>query len=470
MELSLAQVGQSIGARLIGARPQENALESLRAVCVLGWSIDSRSVQPGDVFFAIPGEQVDGHAYVQDAMSAGAVAAVVSQDVAISSWPVLRVDSSVRALGQVAQFARKLWGKPVVAVTGSAGKTSTKEIIAALLGQRFTVGKTVGNLNNHLGLPLTLLRIPGDAAIAVVEMGMNHAGEIRELARIAQPQIGVVTNVGYAHIEAFESIEGVAAAKRELIEELPPGGVAVLNADDERVLAFRESHRSRVLSYGTVAGADIRAERAEYGAEGSSFSVRGVPFETKLTGRHAVSNILAGLAVASAFEMLPETLVTAVAQLRPGKMRGERYQARGVTILNDSYNSSPAAARSMIDVLAVEPATRKIAVLGEMLELGHWAETLHRNLGRYAAEHGVDVLIGVRGASRLMVDEAIEAGLGKHVAVCNRISACNRAAFFFEDPESAGRFLRELVQPGDAVLFKGSRATHVEQALARMEE
>ncbi len=357
-----------------------------------------------------------------------------------------------------------------MAITGSSGKTSTKEVIAALLSEHFLVGKTEGNFNNHLGLPLTLLRIPDEAEVAVVEMGMNHAGEIRELARIAQPQIGVVTNVGYAHIEAFESIEEIAAAKRELIEELPPEGIAVLNADDERVLAFRENHYGRILTYGTGVGADLRAEHVQFDSEGSRFNVRGVQFQTTLAGRHAVSNILAGLAVASIYQIPLDALVNAVARLLPGKMRGERYEAHGITILNDSYNSNPAAARSMIDVLAVEPAKRKIAVLGEMLELGHWAETLHRELGRYAAEHGVDVLIGVRGASRLMVDEAIEAGLGKHVEVCHHASTCNRAAFFFEDSENAGEFLRTFVQPGDAVLFKGSRRTHVERALARMEE
>lgn len=462
MELSLAQIEQATGAQLVG--------EGSTDLKALGWSIDSRSIQPGDVFFAITGERFDGHAFVQDALDAGASAAIVSQDVKASGGLIFKVDNSVRALWRTARFGRSTWAKPVIAITGSSGKTSTKDIVAALLSERFIVGKTVGNLNNHLGLPLTLLRIPDKAQLAVVEMGMNHAGEIRELARIAQPQIGVVTNVGYAHIEAFESIEAIAAAKRELIEELPPGGVAVLNADDERVFAFRQSHRGQVLTYGTGPDADIRAEQVNSDAEGASFSVRGIQFKTKLTGQHSVSNILAGLAVASTFEIPLEALVNAVSKLRPGKMRGERCKARGVTILNDSYNSNPAAARSMIDVLAAEPATRKIAVLGEMLELGPWTEVLHRELGRYAMERGVDVLIGVSGASRSMVDEAMAAGLGKHIEMCDHTSPCNRAAFFFEDSESAGEFLRQFVQPGDAVLFKGSRGTHVERALARMEE
>nr|MDQ2710874.1 UDP-N-acetylmuramoyl-tripeptide--D-alanyl-D-alanine ligase [Acidobacteriota bacterium] len=367
---------------------------------------------------------------------------------------VLEVTDTITALQRLAQSTRTHWGKPVIAVTGSAGKTSTKEIIASLLSLRFTVGKTVGNFNNHIGLPLTLLRIPETAEVAVIEMGMNHAGEIRDLAAIARPQIGVVTNVGYAHIEAFDSVEGIAAAKRELIEALPADGLAVLNADDQRVIGFRGAHLGKVLTYGIGSDADIQAENMAVGPDGAAFTVRGVRFETKLTGRHAVSNILAGLVVASSFAIPLADLVRPVAELIPGKMRGQRTEVRGVKVLNDSYNSNPEAARSMIDVLMGEPAQRRIAVLGEMLELGAWADKLHRDLGRYAAERGVDVLVGVCGASRAAVAAVSDAG---------------REAFFFDDAESAGEFLRGFVRQGDAVLFKGSRGTHVERALAGME-
>lgn len=448
MEFSLAQVQEVTGAQIL------NPAGPLR---VRGWSIDSRSLEAGDLFFAIKGEHFDGHAFVGPAFERGAAAAIVSEEIVGVAGPLLRVPDTLQALQMVAQWARRQWARPVVAVTGSAGKTSTKDIIAACLGMRFHIGKTAGNFNNHFGLPLTLLRLPEEAEVAVVELGMNHPGEIRQLAAIAEPQIGAVTNVGYAHVEFFDSIEGVAAAKRELIEALPSNGVAVLNADDPRVLKFKDVHPGPSITYGTCPQADLRAENLEMHAEGGAFSVKGVQFETTLAGRHSILNILAGLTVATAFHIPLNDLVPVVAGLAPSRMRGERYAWHGAIILNDSYNSNPDAARSMLDVLREEPARRRIAVLGEMLELGHMAEKLHRELGAYAAQSGVDVLVGVRGVSRLMVEEARRAGFPDH------------AALFFEDPASAGDFLREFVRPGDAILFKGSRGTHVEKALAVME-
>lgn len=448
MEFPLAQVEGAIRGRSSGEVP------GLR---VRGWSIDSRSVRAGDLFFAIRGERHDGHAFTCAALKQGAIAAVVSQPVENAEGVLLQVPDTLAALQELARWARREWARPIVAVTGSAGKTTTKDVIAELLRVRFRVGKTAGNLNNHFGLPLSILRIPDDAEVGVIELGMNHAGEIRELAAIAEPEIGVVTNVGFAHIEGFGSIDEIAAAKRELIESLPATGVAVLNADDERVAGFRTVHSGRTLTFGFSPHADVRATDVETNAEGAAFTAGGVRFRTTLTGRHSVSNILAGLAVASVFEIALQELVPAVAALRPGEMRGERSRWRGVTVLNDSYNSNPEAARSMIDVLRQEPAQRRIAVLGEMLELGNMSEALHREIGRDAATAGVDVLIGVRGASRFMVQEAKKAGLQDSSAV------------FFEEPEGAGDFLRDFIRAGDAILFKGSRETHIERALARME-
>jgi len=252
-----------------------------------------------------------------------------------------------------------------------------------------------------------------------------------------------------------EGEKPLQAAKRELIESLPPAGIAVLNADDPRVLAFRAAHGGRTVTYGFSDGADLRATELEISAEGAAFRVCGVKFQTTLSGRHAVSNILAGLAVAKLFDIELGELVESVARLTPGEMRGGRSRWHGVTILNDSYNSNPEAARNMIDVLRQEPAERRIAVLGEMLELGRLAESLHRELGNYIANAGVDVLVGVSGVSRFMVEEAIRVGM-------------THAAFFFENSDQAGQFLREFVRPGDAILFKGSRGVHVERVLAAL--
>jgi UDP-N-acetylmuramoyl-tripeptide--D-alanyl-D-alanine ligase len=422
-----------------------------------GWSIDSRTIAPGDVFFAIPGERHDGHVFVREVFQKGAVAAVVSQCVADAGGLQLRVDNTIAALQRLAAWARRRWGRTIVGVTGSAGKTTTKDVIAALLATRYRVGKTTGNLNNYLGLPLSLLRLADQAEVGVIELGMNHAGEIRDLAKLAKPQIGVVTNVGYAHMEAFDSIDSIALAKRELIEALPSTGTAVLNADDPRVARFAEVHRGPVVTFGTEAGATVRAENIELGTNGVAFDAAGVRFRSKLMGRHGILNILAGLAVAKLFEVEPQDLVEPVSRFEPGPMRGERRVWRGITILNDCYNSNPDAVRFMIDVLKGEPAQRRIAVLGEMLELGRWAEALHREVGEYLANAGIDVLVGIRGAGSFTVDAAISGGMSSH------------AAYFFNEPEEAGAFLRDFVRPSDAILFKGSRGSHAERALAVME-
>lgn len=419
---------------------------------ITGWSIDSRTVAPGDLFFALRGPNHDGNAYVDEVLRKGAVAAVANET---RPGVVLTVPDTLEALQATAVWALGKWGGEVIGVTGSAGKTSTKDVIAAMLASRLKVGKTIGNLNNHVGVPLSILRLPCEARVAVLEMGMNHAGEIRALCAMAKPRIGVVTNVGHAHMEAFDSIEGVAAAKRELIESLPEDGVAVLNADDPLVSKFAQVHRGRTITFGINSPADVRAEQVRITDGGVSFHADGVPFESTLVGRHSVLNILAGFAVASLYGIRPAQLTEVVKNLAAPSMRGQRLVHEGVAILNDCYNSNPDAARTMIDVLRDTPAKRRIAVLGEMLELGRWSESLHRDVGSYVAKGGIDVLVGIRGEACHLVDAARQAGLAVD------------AAFFFPDAGAAGEHLRRIAQPGDVILFKGSRGTHVEHALER---
>lgn len=443
MILTLAEIAQFTGSGSPGS-----------SLPISRWSIDSRTLTPGSLYIALRGENHDGHNFLEAAAARGAAAALVDG----RDWPappgmtLIRVADTLAALQQLAARARQRLHFPLIAITGSAGKTTTKETISTLAGAARRVTRNEGNLNNHIGLPLSLLRMDETAQAGVLEMGMNHAGEIRALCRIARPDIGVVTNVGTAHIEHFKDIEGIALAKRELIEELGPNGTAVLNYDDPRVRAFAAVHLADTLTYGMEEGADIRAENVQSTPTGSTFHIQNVNFEIHLPGRHGVWNVTAGVAVGSILGIPLEIMADAARTLQSGKMRGERLTHNGVTILNDCYNSNPEAAKAMLDTLAAMPGARKIAVLGEMLELGHWAEKLHEEVGAYAAARGVHAVIAIRGAARHLADAAQKAGVETH---------------FFDEPAAAGDALRSLARPGDAVLCKGSRGTRVELALER---
>src|ERR1035441_9459372 len=349
MTLNLQEVARAMGA---GSHPPP--LE------VAGWSVDTRTQNPGDVYFALRGPNHDGHDFLSAAAAKGASAVVVERAGAAVGRPLpdgrgsdrspdgvpsgpggvgahttLIVPDTEQALQDLAAWARQKGGGPIVAVTGSAGKTTPKDAIAHLLETELPTGKTNGNFNNHVGVPLSLLRLPDSCRVGVIEIGMNHAGEIRQLAATAKPNVGVVTDVGYAHVEFFDSIEGIAAAKRELIEGLPPDGVAVLNADDPRVSAFAKAHPGRTVTFGFSEAADVRAENVEYGAVGSRFRALGVDFESPTPGRHAVMNLLAAIAVAHVFGIAAEPLRPAVATFTVGNMRGQRTLHQGIVIWND---------------------------------------------------------------------------------------------------------------------------------------
>jgi len=421
-------------------------------------STDTRTLQPGALFVALKGPNHDGHDHVASAFEKGAAAAVVEREVPCAG-PLLVVHDTLEWLQATAREAREKWSGICVGVTGSAGKTTTKDAIAAVLATHYRTGKTTGNYNNHIGVPLSVLNLPEGSEAAVLEIGMNHAGEIRELSKIAQPRIGVVTNVGSAHIEYMESREAIAAAKRELVEALPADGVAVLNGDDERVRAFSEGFAGRTIFYGTEQvltseAAHVRAENIEYLKEGSRFEVAGVgSFFCPLPAKGGVMAALAALGVAKSLGIDLGSLKETIAGLEPPKMRLTRLERGGMVIWDDCYNSNPEAAMMMLDLLAGTPARRRIAVLGEMLELGRWSENLHREVGRYAARSGVTVLVGIRGAARHLVDAGLDAGLSPG------------AAHFFDEPVEAGRFVKGIAEEGDVLLFKGSRGVRVEAAL-----
>ena len=421
-------------------------------------SIDSRTIRPGQLFFAVKGERMDGHDFVQQALEKGAVCAVVRKD-QLARYAVktglLAVPDTLVALQTLGAAVRRLWAKPLIGVTGSTGKTTTKEAIAHVLSSRFRVLKSEGNFNNHFGLPLMLLRIEPEHEAAVIEMGMSHRGEIAALAKIAQPEIGVVTNVAPVHLEFFRSVAEIARAKYELIESLPAGGTAILNADDEYVSQFGRDFHGKVVCYGRHPSADIRAENIESrGAAGSVFDVvidgRRERATLSLVGNHNIYNALAAVATGMERGLSLAESVEALATLAPADKRGAVVQVGNITVINDCYNSNPTALDAMVDTLAAMPAKRRIVVAGEMLELGSSGEQLHRRSGEHIAKKGIDILVGVRGLAQPMVEAAGQAGI---------------RAEFVATPEEAGEWLVRETRDGDVVLLKASRGVKLERAL-----
>ncbi len=447
MKLPVWRIAEFTGAK--GEIDQE--------LVALGYSIDSRTLQPGELFIAIKGERFDGHNFVAAALKKDAVAAVGHSGTKIDADQkrLLFVEDTLQALQALGAAARRLWGKPLVAVTGSAGKTTTKEILAHLLAQRFRVMKSAGNLNNHIGLPLELLKLEPEHEVAVVEMGMNHAGEIRALGKLAHHDMAIVTNVAPAHLEFFNSVADIARAKYEIIESLHSGGVAVLNADDEYVSQFGRDFHGKVVTFGIQKPADVSArEIRSNGIAGSSFQlVAGGVSEAvslPLVGEHNISNALAAAAAALERGVSPSQIVAALATVQPAEKRGQTLELGGAIIINDCYNSNPSALKAMIDALAGMKARRHILVAGEMLELGPASAVLHRECGRHAAEKKMDIVIGVGGMARALSEEAGASGVQTK---------------FIETAEEAGEWLRRELRSSDAVLLKASRGVKLERAL-----
>ena len=435
---------------------------------VEGYSIDSRSLRAGQLFFAIRGPRFDGHQFVESALGRGAAGVVVERAFYANALTELRpaliaVEDTHRALGTLAHKVRRAWGKPILAVTGSTGKSTTKEMIAAILSRRLGVLRSPGNLNNDFGLPLALLALEPEHEVAVMELAMSAAGEIARLARLAEPQVGVVTNVAPAHLQFFDSVDAIALAKRELIDYLATTGrdaVAILNEDDMRVRKFAEGFSGRVLTFGFSEQAIFQASGVRPGVTiGSAFRVTSPDWEADFTlplpGRHNVQNAVAAIAAASIYAIPPEEMQQALAGFQNLHQRSEILTLLGdVTIINDCYNSNPLAMERMLEALADWPgARRRIVVAGEMLELGPSSPELHRAVGRKCAQVGVEWAIGVQGAARFFVEGAAEGGIPEP------------NARFFSDAKSAGEYCLSVIAPGDVVLVKGSRGVHLETVI-----
>jgi UDP-N-acetylmuramoyl-tripeptide--D-alanyl-D-alanine ligase len=431
---------------------------------------DSRSMMAGDVFVALRGPRFDGHSFAAEALARGAAGVVVERAWADAHGGtrdgVIAVDDTLVALQDVAHAVRGESGAKVVAITGSAGKTTTKEAIAALLATRFRVVKNKGNLNNHIGLPLSLMQLTSQPDVAVMELGMNHAGEIRTLVQIAEPDIRVWTNVGDAHMGFFASMDAIADAKAEILEEARPDDLLVCAADDPRVMARARSFAGRRITFGESSDADVRAtDVQDLGWDGMRARVitpaGQMELTTPLLGRGNLANVLAATAVALEFGVPLEVVRDTAATLRPADRRGVvRHLRDGVILIDDSYNSSPSALTRALDVMARESrAHGRVAVLGEMLELGEHSQALHESSGRAAAAAGLRLLVAVGGApARALADAAVAAGMP------------GDSVIYFESSAEAAPAVTAALRAGDLVLVKGSRGTRCDVVADRIVE
>jgi len=437
-----------------GTLTGDNPAQTVTRVCT-----DSRKLEPGDLFLALRGENFDGHGFVLQAASSGAAAAVVEASFAgelPEGFPVIRVADTLQALQSIATRYRASLPLRVVALTGSSGKTSTKDFVAAVLAEKYRVVKTEGNFNNHIGLPLTMLRASAADELGVFELGMNHPGEIAPLAAMAAPEVGIITNIGVAHIEFMGSREAIAQEKGMLAEALPASGQLVLGAADDYSEAIARRSPARVVTTGIGCG-DLSATVLETGFGASRFRVQAGDEQAEVTlpvpGLHMIENALLAMATGRVFGIPLSVAAAGLAKCTLTKGRLEQKTVRGIHILDDSYNANPDSMRAALRTLAVLPVNgARIAVLGCMGELGHESERGHRSVGQDAAAAGINLLIAVGATDAgYLAEAARQAGL--------------KEVHHLPDPEAAASFLAERARPGDLVLLKGSRAARMERVL-----
>lgn len=453
--LTLETIASYSGGRLVHGDPA--------ATCT-SVNTDSRKIQPGELFVALVGEKFDAHDFVPQVAQAGAAAVIVSrlpENVEALGCSVIEVPDTLLALQQLARAYRELLNPLVIGITGSNGKTSTKDLVAAVLRKKYQVCATLGNFNNHIGLPLTILRMEEGDTCAVLEMGMNHHGEIAVLAGIARPDAAIITNIGVAHIEYMGSREGIAQEKGTLAEAVPHSGVVVLNANDDFSSSIAARSHARVVLAGVGEG-DVVATLTESGARGSFFTLNFdgrevVDVHLPVPGEHMVGNAALAAAVGWHFGVTPQDIAAALGEVQLTKGRVQVKTWRGVTVLDDSYNANPDSMRAGLKTLAgLQIPGRRVAVLGRMGELGPHAESSHREVGGYAAELGLDAVFSVGEEAALITSQAGASGgsgeyrnFSSHAAV----AAC----------------LTEWLHEGDAVLLKGSRSAAMEQVLTHLD-
>ena len=457
--MSLAEVSQALGARLVEG-------ENSEAIYPTGGSIDSRTLQSDEIFFALPGEQADGHQYVSKAISAGASASVVTiewyeRQSSRPPGPLLLVEAPDLALGELGKQYRQRFQIPLIGITGSTGKTTTKEMTASVLGTRHNVFSTEGNRNNRLGLPLTLLGLSGKHDVAVIEMGISEHGGMKYLSEIADPTIGVITNIGPTHLEFLGSVEGVAKAKGELLEYLDESSMAILNLDDLYLSKEQARLKGRLLGFGIEKICQFRGEGLVFDREGcGQFSLQSRKFQLNVPGRHNVYNALAATAAGSELDVPIEEAAQVLASFRPPSLRGQLLEQGGIRLLNDVYNANPAsmqAALVTISEMSVTGSGRRVAVLGDMLELGETAAELHRELGAFAANHNLDFLFALGVHAEDLASGWVEGGQSPE------------QANVFECRDTLVEALKELLAAGDLVVVKGSRGLAMEKIVEALD-
>lgn len=432
-----------------------------------GLSIDSRKIGVGELFWAIKGEHHNGNDYLKDALEKGAIGVVSDNGLLESKLShnvvAIKVPSSLAALQRLASYNRRKHPVPLVAITGSNGKTTTKEITASILGKRYEVNKNEGNLNNLIGVPLTLLDLHSDHEVAVVEMGMNRRGEIRELTTMARPDIGVITNIGEAHLEGLGNVENIKRAKGELIEAMEGEHKVILNADDPAVMALVPFATGDVITFGFDSNAHVRAEEAEVEwGKGTLFilavGTKRIPVLLPIYGIHQLYNALAASAVAFSMGFELEEIREGLEDYEPYSGRMEIISKGGITVINDSYNANPPSLKSALETMAMLADGRKIAILGDMLELGENAPLIHSDLGRYAHEKGVDMIVTFGELAQNIAEGAIKNGMD-----VNKIHTFSNKGELIE-------YLKGEVAHGDWLLVKGSRGMKMEEITAALTE
>jgi UDP-N-acetylmuramoyl-tripeptide--D-alanyl-D-alanine ligase len=451
-KLSLQHIGEVTGGRIVGGTADP------RLVLVSGYAFDTRDLEDGDLFFALKGDERDGHVFVKEAYARGGVGAVVERPVedVPATFPQVVVPSSLKSLQALAADVRRRIRIPVVGISGSNGKTTTKEMLAAILSTRMRVHKSPGNFNNHIGVPMSILGLRDGDQVLVVELGSNHRGEIARLSRIASPTVGVLTNVGTAHIGHFGSLREIALEKTDLLRNLAEGGRGVVNGDDETLLGGLEGVKAGITRFGIGEGLEYRATAIEtFGARGTRFSLVGTEVRLMAPGIHNVYNAMAAIATAALLDVSPPDAAAALEGFQPVRMR--TFTLGGITLIDDTYNANPDSVRAALGLLASYPADRRIFVMGEMLELGEDSSRLHNETGRAAAPV-IDILVGISGETRAAVEGARASGMRPERAV------------FFETKSEANAYLTATLRPGDAILVKGSHGAALEEVCEHMKQ